>query len=259
MADEKVALITGGAETGGEAVARELIRRGWMVVVHGTDGNELRDTAVRLKEIAPQTDQVATFPADLTCPDQREQLVEFMLEEYERIDLLVCAATGPEVNETLLELDQAAYEEVLAACLTAPLFLTQLVANEMVRLTETGAIEAAKIILINTICAYTSMTERTGRCLAAAAMDMMRRLFADGLAEHGINVYEVRVSFISAGATDEVHARYGRLIEEGLTPIRRWGRQQDVALAVAAIAENLLPYSTGEVINVDGGFHLRRL
>ena len=259
MADERVALITGGAETAGEAIARELVRRCWKVVVQGTDEEELADAAIRLKELAPDTEQVATFPAELTRPEQRDQLVEFMLDEYERIDLLVCASTGPEVNETLLELAPPAYEEVLAACLTAPLFLTQLVANEMVRLTEAGSIEAAKIILLNTICAYTSMTERAARCLAAAAVSMMRKLFADGLAEHGINVYEIRASFISTGATDEVHARYGKLIEEGLTPIRRWGRQQDVALAVAAIAEDLLPYSTGQVIDVDGGFHLRRL
>ena len=88
---------------------------------------------------------------------------------------------------------------------------------------------------------------------------MLTRLLADALGEHGINVYEIRAGLISAGAGDEVHARYDRLIAQGLTPILRWGRPQDVALAVAAIADDLLPYSTGEVINVDGGFHLRRL
>ena len=45
----------------------------------------------------------------------------------------------------------------------------------------------------------------------------------------------------------------------GITPIQRWGTPEDVGKAVAAIAQDLLPFSTGEIINVDGGFHLRRL
>ena len=105
----------------------------------------------------------------------------------------------------------------------------------------------------------TSFTDRPAHCLASAATAMLTKLFADALGEYGVNVYEVCAGLISARGGDEVHARYGRLIEEGLTPIRRWGRPQDIALAVAAVAEGLLPYSTGEVINVDGGFHLRRL
>ncbi len=88
---------------------------------------------------------------------------------------------------------------------------------------------------------------------------MMTRLFADRLGEHGINVYEIRTGLVSAGAGDPAHSRYDSLISEGLTPLRRWGRSGDVARAVAAVAEGLLGFSTGEVINVDGGFHLRRL
>jgi NAD(P)-dependent dehydrogenase (short-subunit alcohol dehydrogenase family) len=57
-----------------------------------------------------------------------------------------------------------------------------------------------------------------------------------------------------------VKDKYDRLLlEEGMTPIRRWGQPEDIGKAVLAIAEGYLPYSTGEVINVDGGFHLHRL
>ncbi|GAG52164.1 unnamed protein product, partial [marine sediment metagenome] len=95
--------------------------------------------------------------------------------------------------------------------------------------------------------------------LCRAGLAMMTQLFADRLGEHGIGVYEIRMGLISGGPADPAHARYDALIEQGLTPIRRWGHASDVARGVAAIAEDLLPFSTGEVINVDGGFHLRRM
>ncbi len=258
-APERLALIVGGVEPAGESIAKELVRRNWSVALQGPPGDPLAAAADRLNALAEWTDQVAAFPAELTVGNDREQLVEFVLEEFHRIDLLVSAPAGPTVQQDLLGLIQENYEHVQAAYVTAPLFLAQLVANEMVRLTEAGAIEAAKIVFLNSIGAYTTFPDRPAHCLASAATGMLTRLFADALSEHGINVYEIRAGLISARGEDEIHARYGRLIEEGLTPIRRWGRGQDVALAVAALAENLLPYSTGEVLNVDGGFHLRRL
>ena len=59
--------------------------------------------------------------------------------------------------------------------------------------------------------------------------------------------------------TAPVKEKYEKLIEDGLTPIRRWGTPEDVGKAVTAIAGDYLPFSTGETINVDGGFHFRRL
>ena len=88
---------------------------------------------------------------------------------------------------------------------------------------------------------------------------MMTKLYAARLAEYGIRVYEVRPGVIETDMTAGVRERYDRLIGEGLTPIRRWGQPEDVGRAVAAVAAGELPFSTGEVINVDGGFHLRIL
>ena len=88
---------------------------------------------------------------------------------------------------------------------------------------------------------------------------MMTALFADRLAEYGIGVYEIRPGIIKTDMTEGVKDKYDKLFSEGLTPIRRWGVPEDVAKAVVAIAEGYFPYSTGEVFNVDGGFHLRRL
>ncbi len=96
-------------------------------------------------------------------------------------------------------------------------------------------------------------------CIAKAALSMITSLYASRLAEFGINVYEIRPGLIATDMTKPVKEKYDQLIGDGLTPIKRWGRPEDVAKAVAAIAQDLLPFSTGEVINVDGGFHLRRL
>jgi NAD(P)-dependent dehydrogenase (short-subunit alcohol dehydrogenase family) len=59
--------------------------------------------------------------------------------------------------------------------------------------------------------------------------------------------------------TSTVKEKYDALIENGLTPIKRWGKPQDVAKIISAIAKDALPFSTGEIINVDGGFHIEKL
>jgi NAD(P)-dependent dehydrogenase (short-subunit alcohol dehydrogenase family) len=117
-----------------------------------------------------------------------------------------------------------------------------------------------KIVNITSISADTASTNRGDYCLAKAALAMMTQLYAVRLAEHGIFVYEIRPGIIETDMTGPVKAQYDKLImQDGITPIRRWGQPNDVARAVVAIARDLLPFSTGQVINVDGGFHLRRL
>jgi 3-oxoacyl-[acyl-carrier protein] reductase len=133
------------------------------------------------------------------------------------------------------------------------------VAKAMIALLKTGTIHAPKIVNIGSISAYTASVNRAEYCISKAGMAMMTALFADRLATEGINVYEIRPGIIETDLTSVAKAKYDALIADGLTPIRRWGRPEDVAAAVVAIAEGYLPFSTGEVINVDGGFHLRRL
>jgi len=255
----RVALVADGTGPVGQRIARELIGRHWSVVLQGLHAEALQQAAESLAEDTERDRQVAACPADLGLLADRDRLVEFVVEEFERIDLLVAVPEAPPAAEDLLELAPETVDAALAAHVTGPLFMMQGVGNEMVRLVEAGQIEAPKIVLVNSLAAYTTSTDRAAIALGAAGAAMLTRLFADRLAEHGINVYEVRAGLISTGGSDAVHARYNQLIHQGLTPIRRWGRPQDVALAVAALADDLLPYSTGEVINVDGGFHLRRL
>jgi 3-oxoacyl-[acyl-carrier protein] reductase len=256
-AEEQVALIACGTDPAGQAAARELVRRNWIVVLGGPSRQELQAAAERLATAA-RSEQVALCAADLTSAADRERLVEFTLDEFERIDLLLSAWSPPQTDQDLLELTDQTCRAAMESCLIGPLFLIQRVGNEMVRLTEAGAIESAKIVLVNYLAAYASLSAGAAGCLAAAAAGTLTRLLADRLAEHGVNVYEVRAGLISTGPGDQAQVRYDALINEGAIPIRRWGRPQDIALAVAAIAEDLLAYSTGQVIHVDGGLHLRK-
>jgi len=260
----RAALVTAATGSLGSAVAVELARRGWSLFCqHFGTGAEADEVEQALHGAARQHQQrieTAWAKADVSCSEGREQLVEQVLDEFSRVDLLVNADAGSVgVTEDLLEITEDTFAGVLTSGVTAALFLTKLVASEMVRLVEAGEMESGKIVTINSISAYTTSVDRAAHCINRAAVAMMTKLFADRLGEHGINVYEVRAGILSSGAADPAHARYDKLIEDGLTPIRRWGRPGDVARAVAAVAEDLLSFSTGEVINVDGGFHLRRL
>jgi NAD(P)-dependent dehydrogenase (short-subunit alcohol dehydrogenase family) len=155
---------------------------------------------------------------------------------------------------------ESSYDEVMATNLKGPFFLTQRIARVMVEQVRAGeAAQPPRIINIGSMSAYTSSTNRGEYCLSKAGMGMLTTLFADRLAGDGILVYEVRPGIIATDMTAAAQQMYDRLIDEGLLPIRRWGTPEDVARAVVALAEGALPYSTGEVINVDGGFHLRRL
>jgi 3-oxoacyl-[acyl-carrier protein] reductase len=169
------------------------------------------------------------------------------------------AGVAPRQRMDILDVTVESYERVMDTNLKGPFFLTQQIANKMIALLQAGIIDAPKIINISSMSAYTSSPNRGEYCMSKAGMSMMTLLFADRLAEYGINVYEVRPGIIATDMTSVVKEKYDKLIGEGLTPIKRWGQPEDVAKAVGAIAEGRLDFSPGQVINVDGGFHLRRL
>ena len=263
-ASPRLALVTAGGGPVARAAAMELLQRGWSIALQGADEQSAAEAAAGLEQAARPDHvpgRVAPIGADLAVPHQREHLVEQVLEDFERIDMLVNVTIGGLVPPAgdILEMTEEGFAATWSAGLTGPLFLTQLVANEMVRLVEAGLIENPKIVTVNSLSAYTSSVDHGPACITRAALGMVTQLFADRLGQHGINVYEIRAGILATARADAAHAKYDSLIAQGLTPLRRWGRPQDVARAVAAIAENLLDFSTGEVINVDGGFHLRRL
>jgi 3-oxoacyl-[acyl-carrier protein] reductase len=172
------------------------------------------------------------------------------------------AGVAPEPRADILEATEESFDRLINLNLKGPYFLTQLAARWMIEQSRAGLPPASmrpKIITITSISAYAASVNRGDYCLAKAALSMLTPLFATRLAEYGINVYEIRPGIIATDMTRPVKEKYDRLIAEGLSPIQRWGTPEDVGRAVAAIAQDLLPFSTGEVLNVDGGFHVRRL
>ena len=256
--DGRVALVTGASRGIGRAIALALGTHGWTVVVTFRAAAAAADEVVGLIE-ASGTRGLACR-VDVSVAADRAALVEFALLECGRIDLLVNnAGIAPRHRLDILETSETSYNEVMDVNLKGPFFLTQQVAQEMIALVQSRVIADAKIINIGSLSAIASSTNRAEYCLSKAGLAMMSALYADRLAAEGINVYEIRPGIIATDMTSVVKDRYDRLIADGLTPIARWGCPEDVAKAVVAIAEDLLPFSTGEVINVDGGFHLRRL
>jgi NAD(P)-dependent dehydrogenase (short-subunit alcohol dehydrogenase family) len=159
----------------------------------------------------------------------------------------------------ILETTEESLRFVLDVNTIGPFLLTQAVSNTMRRMVLEGRITNPKIINIGSISSYTSSTNRAEYCLSKAAVSMMTILFADRLAEFGIMVYEIRPGIIKTPMTEIVKEKYDKLISEGITPIKRWGLPEDIGKAIVAIAEGYLPFSTGQVIDVDGGFHIHRL
>lgn len=255
---DKTALVTGASRGIGRAIAAELGRKGWSVTVNYRGNAEAAKEALSLVEQAGG--QGLLVQADISRSEDRSLLLEKTLARFGRIDLLVNnAGMAPRSRVDMLEMGEASYDEVMAVNLKGPFFLTQLVANRMIALVKAHVIQHPRIVNMGSLSAYTSSVNRAEYCLSKAGVAMMTALYADRLAEYGIHVFELRPGIIQTDMTSVVRDKYTGLIAEGLMPIRRWGQPSDVALAVLAIAEGYLPYSTGEVINVDGGFSLRRL
>lgn len=261
MANEsRVALITGASRGIGRAIAAALAAGGaggaggYRVVVNFAANAAAADEVV--KSIAAAGGAALAIQGDISIAADRQRLVDQTLGAFGRIDLLVNnAGVAPDVRADLLEASEASFDRMIAVNLKGPYFLTQIVANQMIRQGGPG-----KIVTITSVSAYAPSTNRGDYCIAKAGLSMMTRLYASRLAAHGINVYEIRPGIIETDMTGPVKAKYDALIhDKDLTPIARWGKPEDVARAVLAIATDAFPFSTGQVIDVDGGFHLRRL
>jgi 3-oxoacyl-[acyl-carrier protein] reductase len=253
-----VALVTGASRGIGRGVAMALGGAGYDVVVNYVrDADAAGKVSAFLAELGVRGH---VSQADISVAADRERLVADVYDTFGRLDLLVNnAGVGPKVRADILEASEESFDHMIGVNLRGPYFLTQLVANRMVERVGKGD-PAPKIVIISSISAYTASVNRGDYCVAKAGLAMTAKLFAARLAGHGINVYEIRPGIIETDMTGPVRDRYDDLIHnKGLTPIARWGVPDDVGRAVVAVATDLLPFSTGQVIDVDGGFHLRTL
>ncbi len=248
---DKVALVTGAGRGIGRGIALALAERGWSVAVNYRANAEEAQRTARLAKQAGG--RAIAVQADVSQSGDRARLIAESLQAFGHIDLLINnAGMGPRVRTDMLEMGEASYDEVMATNLKGPFFLTQAVARGMID--HLGEHPNPKVVFIGSLSSYASSTNRAEYCISKAGVGMLTVLFADRLAEYGINVYEIRPGIIATDMTAPVKGKYDRMIADRVAPLRRWGQPEDVARAVVAIAEELLPYSTGEVINVDGAF-----
>ena len=164
------------------------------------------------------------------------------------------AGVAPKVRRDILEMTEESYDYVMGINTKSTLFLTQAVANEMIKHGEGG-----NIVNISSCSAYTSSVSRGEYCISKAGVSMITKLFADRLSEYGINVNEICPGIIETEMTAGVKDKYDRLIKDGLVPLGRWGEPEDIARAVVALTDGTFGYMTGESLILDGGMHIRKL
>jgi NAD(P)-dependent dehydrogenase (short-subunit alcohol dehydrogenase family) len=260
-----VAIVTGASRGIGKGIAKELVSLGYDLVINyldfTNDGELDESRAVQTqKEINDLGAECEILRGDVSSSEDRARLVDLSKNKFGRCDMLVNnAGVAPLKRLDLLDATEESFDRVMGINLKGPYFLTQLVANWMVEHKKTNPERSFRIVNTGSISAYTSSPARGEYCLSKAGISMMTMLYADRLAEYGIGVFEIRPGIIATDMTSVVKDKYDKLIAEGLTPIKRWGQPEDIAKAVGAIAQGRLDFSTGQVINVDGGFHLRRL
>lgn len=244
--ERPVAIVTGASRGIGRGIALELSRTHQVI---GTYRGR-RDAAESLRAQC----SAEIFQCDVSLAGDRQALVEFARQRCGRLDLLVNnAGMAPRVRRDILEATEESFDELIATNLKGPYFLTQLAARWMV---EQGR---GRIVFVTSISSYTASVNRGEYCISKAGLSMAVALWAQRLAEFGIPVFEIRPGIVRTDMIAAVEKLYEERIAAGLLPQRRMGEAHDVALAVRAIAEGLLDYSTGQVLNVDGGFHLRSL
>jgi len=250
-----VALITGASRGIGQACALALAESGYDVAIAGV--SEPKETLSKLQRLGRRAFSTIS---DVSQPDNHEPVLALIRERFGRLDVLVNnAGIAPKVRADLLEASPESYDQVMAVNLKGPYFLTQKVACWMVEQRRERPDDRLSIINISSISAYTASVMRGEYCVSKAGMGMMTKLFAARLAEEGVFVFEIRPGVVMTDMTKVVKGKYDKLIAEGLTPIRKWIQPEDVARSVEACATGRIPMSTGQVIDIDAGFHLRVL
>lgn len=252
----KNVLITGGSRGIGLGIARELAKAGCNLAINGVrEANIVTAVLKELEKLGAK--KVIYCQGNIAVPQEREKVIAQVLEAFDELHILVNnAGVGPEKRLDILQTTEESYDRVMDINLKGPFFLTQKIAQHM---TEHRSENVSCIINISSISATTASINRGEYCLSKAGLSMMTQLFATKLGDYGIPVYEVRPGIIETDMTAKVLQKYQERIKAGLTLQSRIGSPEDVGKAVLALVEGKFPYSTGQVIMVDGGLTLPRL
>lgn len=254
----RTTIVTGGSRGIGRGIAVALGSQGYNVAINYNSNSAAADEAAKLVEDAGG--KAITIKADIGNRDDHKRLLGDTVDAFGPVDLLVNnAGIAPTVRADLMETNEESFDKLIAVNLKGPFFLTQLVANHMIARKAAYKVQPA-IVNISSISADTVSVNRGEYCISKAGVAMSTQLFAARLAGEGIGVYEIRPGIIATDMTGPVKEKYDKLIfEQGLLPIPRWGKPEDIANAVQAIADGHFTYATGLVMHIDGGFHIQRL
>ncbi len=255
--DKKVALITGASRGIGFAIARRLGLDGFRLALVATSDKERNKD--NLDILTSDKSEWIYIQADISSSADREKIVEETLKSYGRIDVLVNnAGVAPKNRADLLDMSEESFDRVLSINTKGNMFLTQKVAKAMIAQEQLFK-KRGTIINISSCSAEVSSISRGEYCVSKAGVSMLTLLYADRLAKEGILVHEIRPGVIATDMTNVVTAKYDKLIADGVFPIARWGEPEDIANAVSAFADDHFLFTTGNYIDVDGGFHIKRL
>jgi NAD(P)-dependent dehydrogenase (short-subunit alcohol dehydrogenase family) len=255
---KKVALITGGARGIGLSIATSLAREGYDLVIGDIrDESEFEEARQRLLN---EGGEVLYCQTDISDPRAREVMLEKIRDTYGGLNALVNnAGVAPLERKDILEATEESFERIMKINLQGPYFLTQAVANWMIEQKQADTEFAGSIVNITSMSATVASISRGDYCISKAGLSMSSQLWTTRLGEFDIPVYEVRPGVINTDMTAGVREKYDKLFAEGLALQSRWGEPEDVGKAVAALVRGDFPYSTGQVIMVDGGLTVLRL
>jgi len=258
MSSTPSAIVTGASRGIGRAIAKQLAADGFGVLVNYYRSADAAADVVQ--EVRSAGGTAVAVQADVGAAAGRNALIDAVDEHFGRLDVLVnSAGITSQGRKDLLDATEESWDVVMDTNLKGPFFLAQLAARRMITDMQNGNTSRGTLINISSISGQAVSTNRADYCIAKAGMQMMTWLYASRLAEQKILVYEVCPGVIASDMTAPVEDKYDRLIADGLSPIRRWGQPEDVAAAVSTLSSGVFGFSTGDRINVDGGFHIRRL
>jgi NAD(P)-dependent dehydrogenase (short-subunit alcohol dehydrogenase family) len=256
LVTDRVAIVTGGSRGIGLGISHTLAERGFRVAVVATRP----EAPEGVIDALGGPERATYFQGRVDDVDSHERLVAEVVARFGRVDVLVNnAGVAPAERRDLLEATPESYDRVMGINLRGPYFLTQAVARQLLRQDAADGAPRGVIVNVSSISATTVSINRGEYCLSKAGVSMATRLWAARLAPEGVLVYDVRPGVIATDMTAGVKDRYDALFAQGISPMPRWGQPSDVGGAVAALASGAMPYSTGDVIHVDGGMHLPRL
>ncbi len=254
----KVALITGGTRGIGLGIARKLAENGFDLALNGVRPES--EVSLILDELRNLNVQVCYAPGNISLTEDRKAILKAVKENFGKIDVLVNnAGVAPRMRADILEVTEEDYDHLMDINQRGTFFFTQDIAKWMIDLKKESPKSAISIVTITSISAVLASVNRAVYCMSKSGLSMLSQVMAVRMAEFGIPVYEIRPGVIETDMTEKVKGAYQDRIANGLTLEPRMGQPEDVGKVVAALVRGDLPYSTGQVITVDGGLTVARL